>query len=258
VWVRSLAQEYGRFRNRWGMAASPLLVDDLLVVQVDHWGGSYLLAVDPATGSTRWRTARDPSVGWSSPVAWKVGPRTQIVATGNYTLKGYDSASGKELWSFRGLHMQCIPTPVVHRGRLFLCSGEDFTSLCFRPEAGKPRLAWKAPSKGANVPSPVCLGDHYYFVEDAGWANCLRADSGERVWRERLGGSKYSASPVAADGKLYLTSEDGDVFVVKAGASYAPLATNHIGQTLMATPAISEGTIIIRGLKDVFAIRQKS
>src|SRR5205814_9913820 len=91
LWLRSLAQEYGPFRNRWGMASSPLLADGLLVVQVDHWGASYLLGVDAATGANRWKTRRDTGVGWSSPLAVRVGGKTQVVAVGNYTVKGYDA-----------------------------------------------------------------------------------------------------------------------------------------------------------------------
>src|SRR5438128_7139688 len=109
VWMRSLAQEYGPFRNRWGMAASPVLVGDLLVVQVDHWGESYLLGMDTATGANRWRTVRQASVNWTSPLAVRVKGRTQIVAAGTYQVKGYDAKDGSELWSVRGLEMQCIP-----------------------------------------------------------------------------------------------------------------------------------------------------
>src|SRR5262249_42149294 len=113
VWIRSLADSYGPFRNRWGMGSSPLLLGDLLVVQVDHWGQSYLLGVDPETGENRWRSERDASVNWASPVpAWVKG-KPQIVVAGTYRIQGYDPANGRELWSVRGMQMQCIPTPVV-------------------------------------------------------------------------------------------------------------------------------------------------
>src|SRR6516162_3959307 len=113
VWIRSLAQEYGPFRNRWGMAASPMLVGELLVVQVDHWGESYLLGIDAGTGANRWRTVREASVNWASPLAVRVNGRTQIVAAGTYKVKGYDAKDGSKLWSVYGLEMQCIPSPVT-------------------------------------------------------------------------------------------------------------------------------------------------
>src|SRR5262249_14361575 len=115
LWIRSLAQEYGPFRNRWGMAASPILVGDMLIVQVDHFGQSYLLAVDAASGATRWKTNREAQVNWTSPLAVKVEGRTQIVAAGTHTIKGYDAKNGAELWTVQGLLQQCIPSPVVHK-----------------------------------------------------------------------------------------------------------------------------------------------
>ncbi len=148
VWVRSLAQEYGPFRNRWGMASSPTLVGDLLVVQVDHPGQSYLLGVDAATGANRWRTKRDTSVNWSSPLPVKVGKTTQIVASGTYALRGYAVGTGEELWSVQGMQMQCIPTPVVSGDCLFATGGRDFTALSVRLDAAsrgdltKSHVAW--------------------------------------------------------------------------------------------------------------------
>jgi outer membrane protein assembly factor BamB len=261
VWMRSLAQEYGPFRNRWGMAASPLLVDGLLVVQVDHWGRSYLLGVDAATGANRWRTERDASVNWTSPVAARVRGKTQILAAGTYVLKGYDAGSGAELWSVRGLQMQCIPSPVVCGDRVFAVSGRDFYALAVRLNGSKGDLTdshvlWKVRSGGAYVPSPLCLGEYCYYLEDNGWANCLKADSGERVWRERVSG-KYSASPVAGDGKLYFANEQGVVTVVEAGAQFRVLGRNELGEALVASPAIAGGRLFLRGDKHLWCIGGK-
>ena len=262
VWVRSLAQEYGPFRNRWGMAASPILVDDLLVVQVDHSGPSYLLGVEPATGANRWRTTRDTSVNWSSPLPVQVGKKTQIVTVGTYVMRAYDAESGAELWSVQGMHMQCIPTPVAAGDRLYAMGTRDFSTVSVRLEEGrgdrtKTHVAWKVRSGGANVPSPLVLDGLYYFVEDNGLANCLKADSGERVWRERLGGRKYSASPVAGDGKVYFTSEDGVVTVVKAGPKFEVLARNDVGELVVASPALSQGCVFLRGDKHLYCIGAK-
>ena len=132
VWMRSLAQEYGPFRNRWGMAASPMLVGELLVVQVDHWGESYLLGIDAATGANRWRTVREASVNWTSPLAVTVKGRTQIVAAGTYKVKGYDAKDGSELWSVRGLEMQCIPSPVTEKDMVYAVSGRQNFTLAIK------------------------------------------------------------------------------------------------------------------------------
>jgi outer membrane protein assembly factor BamB len=262
VWVRSLAQEYGPFRNRWGMAASPVLVGDLLVVQVDHSGPSYLLGIDAATGADRWRKERDTSVNWSSPVPVRVGKKTQLVTVGTYVMQAYDAADGAELWSVQGMHMQCIPTPVAAGDRVFAMGTRDFSTLAVRLEDGrgdrtKTHVAWKVRSGSANIPSPLVLDGLYYFVEDNGVANCLKADSGERVWRERLGGRKYSASLVAGDGKLYFTSEDGKVTVVKLGPKFEVVARNDVGELVVASPALSQGRVFLRGDKHLYCIGEK-
>jgi outer membrane protein assembly factor BamB len=260
VWVRSLAQEYGPFRNRWGMAASPLLVGDLLIVQVDHWGGSYLLGVDAATGANRWKTARDAGVNWTSPFAVKVKGRAQVVAVGSHAIKGYDMETGSELWTVGGMHMQCISSPVIRGDRLIAISGEAFQAVAIRLDGStgdltKSNIVWRAKSGGANVPSPVCLGKHFYFIEDNGWGNCLDADTGKRVWRERMG-SKHQASLVAGDGKIYFTGE-GVITVVKAGAEFEVLAKNDLGEEIVASPAIAGGRLFIRGTKHLFCIGVK-
>jgi outer membrane protein assembly factor BamB len=262
VWMRSLAQEYGPFRNRWGMASSPLLVGGLLVVQVDHWGKSYLLGVDAATGANRWKTTRDASVNWTSPAAARVHGKTQIITAGTYLLKGYDAETGRELWSVQGLQMQCIPSPVVQGERVYAISGRDFYTLSVRLNGGTGDLTnshvlWKVRSGAAYVPSPVCVGDLYFYVEDNGWGNCLNAATGERVWRERMGG-KYSASLTAGDGKVYFTSETGVVTVVQAGPDFKVLAKNDIGETLTASPALSQGCVFLRGDKHLLCISDKT
>jgi outer membrane protein assembly factor BamB len=258
VWVRSLAAEYGPFRNRWGMAASPLLVDDLLVVQVDHWGESYLLGVDAGTGANRWKTHRDASVNWTSPVLARSGGHRQVIAAGSYRVQGYDLDTGKELWSVTGLQMQCIPTPVVHGDRVYAVSGRDSHTLAIRLDDARGDLtathvAWKARAFATYICSPVCYGGQYYFVEDNGFASCLDAATGQRLWRERLGGN-FRASLVAGDGKVYFTGMEGVVTVVKAGPKFEVLARNDLEETIVATPAVSAGEIFVRGDKHLYCI----
>jgi outer membrane protein assembly factor BamB len=258
VWVRSLAAEYGPFRNRWGMAASPLLVDDLLVVQVDHWGGSYLLGVDARTGGNRWKTDRDASVNWTSPVSARAGGRRQVIAAGTYRVQGYDLDTGSEVWSVTGLQMQCIPTPVVQGDRVYAVSGRDSYTLAIRLDGGhgdltRTHVAWKARAFATYICSPVCYGPHYYFVEDTGWGNCLDAATGKRVWRQRMGGT-FHASLLAGDGKVYFTSMEGVVTVVKAGPAFEVLARNDLEETIVATPAVSDGQLFIRGDKHLYCI----
>src|SRR5262249_45398789 len=150
-----------------------------------------------------------------------VGGRRQLIAAGTYRVQGYDAETGKELWAVTGMQMQCIPTPVVHGDTVYAVSGRDHYTLAVRLDGGRGDLtrtnvAWKARAGGAYTCSPVCSGGLYYFVEDSGWGNCLDAATGKRVWRERMDGN-FRASLVGGDGKVYFTSLEGVVTVVKAG-----------------------------------------
>lgn len=260
VWLRSLAQEYGAFRNRWGMASSPLLLGDLLVVQVDHYSKSYLLGIEAATGKNRWRTPRDADVNWTSPIAMVRNGKTTIVAAGTQTLKGYDRDTGRELWSWSGLEAQCIPTPVLSGDRLWLCGGEKSTGLCLRLHSsadGKTSVGTEWQEKiRVNIPSPLLLGEHLYYAEDAGFATCVEAKTGKEVWRRRLG-FKVHASPVAGAGKIYFAGMNGTVLVVEAGSEFKTLAKNDIGECIVASPALTRGTILLRGEKHLFCIGAK-
>jgi outer membrane protein assembly factor BamB len=228
---------------------------------VDHWGPSYLLAVDTASGADKWRTERDASVNWSSPVAATVKGKKQVITSGTYRVKGYDLETGDELWSVTGTQMQCIPTPVVYGDMAYVISGRSHYSLAVRLDGARGDLTsthvtWKAEGGAAYITSPVCYGGHYYYVEDNGWGNCLDAATGERLWRQRMGGN-YRASLVAGDGKVYFTSLEGVVTVVKAGAKFQTLAKNDLGESIVATPAVSKGQIFIRGEKHLFCIGEK-
>ena len=151
VWIRSLAQEYGVFRNRWGMASSPLLLGDLLVVQVDHHGKSYLLGVDAATGRNRWRTMRDAAVNWTSPVPVRLGERTTLVAAGTNTLKGYDAGHGQGIVVGAGAgDRSASPRPSSRGDRLWLCRGQGLHQLRASNlrRRGQPRAALEREDEG--------------------------------------------------------------------------------------------------------------
>src|SRR5262249_2352669 len=159
---------------------------------------SYLLGMDTATGATRWKTERETTVNWSSPVAARVKGKTQILTSGTFKVKGYDAETGTEVWSVTGVQEQCIPTPVVHGDLAYVVSGRDHYSLAIhldgaRGDLTETHVKWKTPSGATYTTSPVYYGGHYYYVEDTGWGNCLDAATGEVLWRQRLGG-KYHAS----------------------------------------------------------------
>lgn len=260
VWLRSLAQEYGPFRNRWGMGSSPILVGDLLVVLVDHYGQSYLLGVDARTGANRWKTNRDAAVNWSSPLAVKANGKTHIVVIGTYQVKGYDAADGAERWKVDGMMQQCIPSPAAEGAVVYAVSGRKGATLAIRLDDTKgdmtKNIVWRSPRGTPFVPSGLVYAGHYYLVDDEGFGTCLDAATGAEVWRQRMGG-KYQASLVAGDGKVYYTNLDGVVSVIKAGAKFEVLSKNSVGESIVASPAISNGQMFLRGDKHLYCIEEK-
>ncbi|HMF17621.1 MAG TPA: PQQ-binding-like beta-propeller repeat protein [Gemmataceae bacterium] len=256
VWIRSLAQEYGPFRNRWGMGTSPILVGDNLIVQVDHWSQSYLLCVDAKTGANRWKTDRDSSVNWSSPLAVKFKDHEELIVLGTYRAMGYDLGTGSERWHVRGMGMQCIPSPIVEGNRLVAASGENTMAIKLDGKSGNltdSNVLWINKKAAAYLPSPVLYKGLVYIAGDRGINTCLDAAKGTVVWKKRLG-DQYYASPVAGDGKVYFPSKEGIVYVVKAGPQYEVLAKNDMGEGIVASLAISDGQIFLRGEKHLFCI----
>jgi outer membrane protein assembly factor BamB len=256
VWIRSLAQEYSPFRNRWGMGTSPILVGDNLIVQVDHWSQSYLLCVHAKTGANRWKTDRDASVNWSSPVAVKFKDHDELIVLGTYRAMGYDLNTGSERWQVRGMGMQCIPSPIVEGNILVAASGENTMAIKLDGKSGNltdSNVLWINKKAAAYLPSPVLYKGQVYIAGDRGINTCLDAAKGTVLWKKRMG-DQYYASPVAGDGKIYFPSREGLVFVVKSGPQYELLAKNDMGEGIVASLAISDGQIFLRGEKHLFCI----
>jgi outer membrane protein assembly factor BamB len=256
AWIRSLADEYGPFRNRWGLGTSPILVGDTLFVQIDHWSQSYLLAVNAKTGENRWKTDRPGSVNWTSPLAVKVKDRLEIVTFGTNFVRSYDADKGTELWRVDGMHFQCIPSPVLVRDMLFACSGENTMAIKLdgsRGDLTKSHVLWKNKKAYAFLPSPLLYQEHLYLPGDRNFVTCYDAKTGKQIWKERLG-NDFHASPVGAADRVYIATKEGSVKVVKAGPDFELLADNRMDETIVASPAISAGQIFIRGEKHLFCI----
>lgn len=259
VWIRSLAEEYGPFRNRWGMGSSPILVDGTLLVQVDHWSRSYLLAVDAATGRNRWKADRDASVNWTSPLPIDRPGGKQVVVFGTEIAKGYDLRDGKELWQVKGMHFQCIPSPVLVGQDVVATSGVGSLGIRLDDSRGDltaTHIRWTNSKATAFLPSPVVLDDLVYLPGDRNFLTCLDGKTGKQIYKERLRGTFY-ASPVAGDGKLYVANKEGTVFVLKAGRDFEVLYENDMAESIVASPAISGGAIFLRGEKHLFCIENR-
>lgn len=258
VWVRSLGDEYGTFKNRWGMSSSPIIVEDMVVVQVDHWGGSYLLAVDAKTGQNRWKTPRDATVNWTSPVLAMVKGKPLIVASGTHTVKGYDPTNGLELWTVKGMQQQCIPTPIVAGEFLYAVSGRKGNTLKIRLDGGTGDLTnsnviWKKPRGAPFIPSGIVYEGRYYLIDDDGLGTCLDAKTGELLWQERMGGH-YRASLTAGDGKIFFTNMEGVVTQVKPSNEFEVIGKNDLKEAIHASPAFANGRVFLRGEKFLYCI----
>ena len=275
LWTRDLGTlNAGWFYDpdyEWGIASSPIIWKNSVIVQCDIQKNSYIAAFDVATGNPLWRTAREEIPSWSTPTVYERDGRTELVTQATGFTRGYDPASGKELWRLAGNSEIAIPTPVIGPNLIIVTNGYTPIQPIYaikpgasgditlkKDQTSSESVAWSMPRGGPYIPTPVIYGDHLYVLAITGVLTSYDVRTGQRVYQQRVGmGGSFSASPVAADGKLYISSEDGDVYVVKAGPQYELLASNSIGEVLMASPAISDGIVFFRGLRNVFAIRQK-
>ena len=253
--------------SSWGHASSPIIYRDLVIVQADGHAQSFIAAFDLKSGKQVWRVERGEITSWSTPTISSLGSRTELIANGGRYIRGYDPLTGKEIWRFADNDTQVkMQAPLVANGLIFVTGGypPGRSMFAFKPgaagdislKAGQETndfIAWSATKGSPYTPTPLVYGDLFYVCADNGVLSAYEAKTGVRVYQERLP-SSFSASPVAADGKLYLASEDGDVFVVKAGRKYELLATNSMGKALMATPALSDGVLILRAENYIFSI----
>ncbi|MET0556079.1 MAG: PQQ-binding-like beta-propeller repeat protein [Vicinamibacteria bacterium] len=256
----------------WGAASSPVIYKDLVILQVDKQKDSFVAAFRLKDGTEAWRTAREEIPSWGTPTVYEGPPRDELVTQATKFIRGYDPATGKELWRLGPNSEITTPTPIVAHGMVYVTNGYGGIQPIYAIKPGgsgdltlsgeatsSPHVAWSTKRGGPYTPTPVVYEDLLYIVTNNGVLSAYDAKTGERAYQERVAGKggAFSASLVAADGKIYLTGEDGDVFVVKAGRKPEWLATNPMGEVLMATPAISDGVLYVRGMSHLFAIGPK-
>jgi outer membrane protein assembly factor BamB len=255
----------------WGTASSPILYEDLVIVQCDQQKDSFLTALRLKDGSVAWRTPREELPSWATPNVYTgAGARhAELVTNAPKFIRGYDPRTGKELWRLGRSSNITAPTPVFDRDLIVVMSGRRPNAPIFviKPGArgditlaegatGGGHVLWTRERAGSYMPTPLIYRGHLYVLRNQGILSCYDLRTGEQKYEQRLPevGSGFSASPVAADGKLYLPSEDGDVFVIRAGPQFEVIGRNAMGQPLMASPAISEGVLFVRGERDLFAV----
>jgi len=247
-----------------GTGTSPILHEEFVIVQCDEENGaaSFIVALDKKTGKEVWRTPRKVQVSWATPILVTTAKRSELIASGTEAVIAYDPATGKELWRHKGVESNAIPSPVANQEMVFISAGFP-AKIAMAIRLGQSgdltdstNVAWKYVKGTAYVPSPILYGDYLYLTTDRGILTCLDAKTGEVKYE---GGripipATFTASPVAFEGKILLTSEDGDTFIVKAGPRHEILGTNSVGEPVYASPAISDRKIFIRGENNIYCI----
>lgn len=276
LWSRDIQKDYGNFGLNWGYASSPLLFEDSLYVQVLHGmktdDPSYVMRIDKKSGKTLWKIDRPTNAirespdSYTTPALLRYGKNIEIVITGGDCITGHDPATGKELWRANGLNPENNPFYRI------VASPIVYNEIIYAPTRIKPLLALKAGGRGdvtsshllwstangPDVPTPVTDGKYFYIVNDRGIMWCLDAKTGEEIYaQQRIKPGTYSGSPVLADGKIYVTNEDGLTTVVAAGPKFEVLSENALNEYTLSSPAISDGRIYIRTSGHLYAIGKK-
>jgi outer membrane protein assembly factor BamB len=261
-------------RYGWGTAASPVLDKGRLYLVHDNDEHSYLEALDAKTGKTVWSVDRDEKTNWATPYIWEHDGKKEIVTPGTGRVRSYD-LDGKLLWEFGGMSSISIPTPFSSHGLLYISSGYVLDPVrpvyAVKPGAhgdislaagqtSNDGVAWYLPTGGPYNPSPLVYGDYYYTLFDQGFLTCHDASTGKQIYgKQRIDreAGAFTASPWAANGKIFLLSEDGDTFVIQAGPEYKLLGKNSLEEMTMATPAIARGSLVIRTASNLYRIAKK-
>jgi outer membrane protein assembly factor BamB len=257
---------------QWGFGSSPTIWHGRVIIQCDVGQGSYVAAFAIADGKELWRTPREEIPSWGTPTVVESKDRAELVTNATKFIRGYDPETGKELWRLGKNAEITVPTPFAAGGLIFVTSGYRPIQPIYAIRAGAANgdislkdeettnsaMAWSKAKGGPYLPTPIAYGEHFYVCSNGGVLTCFELATGKQVYSQRLGGSAgYTASPVAADGRLYFAGEDGTVRVVRAGPKFELLATNPLGEVVMATPAIADGTIFVRTQSHLYGLARK-
>src|SRR4051812_813354 len=250
----------GPFASMHGFCSSPILYKDKVIVNGDHDGDSYILALSRKDGTTLWKTPRQNHTrSYCVPLLRELDGRVQMVLSGDKCVASYDPNNGQLHWIIDGPTEQFVASIVYNEKAdlLFMTGGfPDHHILAIKPDGHgnvtKTKIAWRTNRGVSYVPSPISVGDYFFVVSDSGVAHCFEARTGKLMWEERLG--IHHASLVSAEGLVYFLNDEGEMNVVQAGPKFQSLAKNRLGEKTFASPAISQGHIFLRGDKHLFCI----
>ncbi|MCF7974129.1 MAG: PQQ-like beta-propeller repeat protein [Phycisphaerae bacterium] len=275
IWQKDLGiLDWGFFRQpaaQWGGGSSPVIHKDRVILQCDVQKDSFIAAYALKDGTTLWKTPRDEIPTWGTPTVYTGGAHAQVLVNGFRHIGGYDIETGREIWRMAGGGDIPVPTPIVAGDLIYITNAHGRLSPIYAVklsatgdislqdnESSNDYVAWSHPKGGNYMTTPLVWAEYLYCCSNAGKLSCFHRTTGELVYQEGLGASSVasSASPVAADGKLYFSGEKGDIYVVQAGPEFKVIAVNKMAETCMATPAISEGTLFFRTRNYLVAVAE--
>jgi len=256
---------------QWGHSSSPIIYRNSVILQADVQKGSYIGAWDLATGKPLWKTSRTDEIStWGTPTIARAADGHEELVTNGTKIRGYDPATGKQLWTLGPNSEITIGSPVASNGLVFVTGGYPPVRPVYaiRPGAegdislpkGQDKnqaIAWSNMTEGTYIPTPLVYDGLLYTLNINGVVTAYNSQTGERAFRGRVGtGGSFSASPIGADGRLYIASEDGEIYVLTAGPGLTQVSKNDMKEVVMATPAISDGLVVIRTMGHVYGIGQ--
>lgn len=249
----------GQFVSVHGYCTCPVLFENLLILNGDHDGDSYIVALDKRTGSQVWKVPRAHKTrSYVTPIIRQFAGRTQMILSGSKSVTSYDPRTGEQIWSMDGPTEQFVASMVDNGKHVFLTAGfPDRHILAIDPSGTGSHIVWRSKRNCAYVPSPIIVGDYFLVTSDDGIASCYDASSGERLWFTRLG-NHYSTSPVSADGLVYFTADNGQTKIIRPNRELEIVAENEIGEACYASPAISANHIFLRSATHLISIGAKS
>lgn len=252
-------KDVGPFLSAHGFNSSPVLFQNLVILNGDHDGQGYIVALDQATGTERWRIERPYNTrSYVTPIIRVANDRTQMVLSGSHTVMSYDPTNGNEIWRIDGPTEQFVATMVYNGDYFFITGGYPQKHILALRSDGRGNvsdkaIAWRTNRGASYVPSPIVIGPNLYVVTDSGILSCFDAKTGDRHWMERLPGG-HSASPIAVGNHIYFTSDQGKTTIIDAGSAFKVRATNDLEEATSASPAISHGQLFIRTHTSLYCI----
>jgi outer membrane protein assembly factor BamB len=271
VWKKELGVVHAGKHNNpeytWGTASSPILFRGMVIVLCDSLGDGYLAAFDVDSGREIWRAKRDAHPSWSTPAVYEGSGGPELVINAAPFIQGYDPSNGKELWRLGPSTTNTTPTPIAGEGLIFVTNGYNPIKPIYAVVPGSrgdltlkegathsAAIAWSNMRDGPYMATPLFYRGILYVVSTRGVLTALEPRTGEQIYQQRIAPGGFSASPVAADGRIYITSEAGEIFTIRAGRTFEMLATNVMNETAMATPALAAHTLFVRTEHAIWAI----